>query len=341
MVNDLKELLKRWRDNYYLSLLLACTLKPVQFVSARLARSIEEKVHKNGVTIRLSNGEKMSIGRNAGIGIASLLFWHGLDGYEPETSRTLRLLFDRAATFVDVGANCGLYSVLGALLNPSLEVIAFEPVPLIFSRLKKNVLLNGLEERVRCENVALSSRDGTATLFLPRSDNRDVETTGTLRTDSWQATGASCDLLDVETLRFEEYEARYPMRVDLIKIDVEDFEADVLEGMKEVIMRDRPFIVCEILPRLHRNERTRRIVEVLNYQAYWITPVGYVKVPGFECSRSHFTDFLLSPVSTPDIVLDNVDILWELKKLGRDSGRRESDNPPTPAKGAEHITEQH
>ena len=72
--------------------------------------------------------------------------------------------------------------------------------------------------------------------------------------------------LEVETVRLDEYETRHPMRVDLIKIDVEDFEANVLEGMQKIIMRDRPFIVCEVLPRLHRNQRICKIVEALNYQ---------------------------------------------------------------------------
>jgi FkbM family methyltransferase len=314
MASSLKKFLKRWRDNYHLGLLLAYSLKPLQFVSAHAARSIQQMVRKNGVTIRLSNGKKLSIAKDAGIGLASQLFWHGIDGYEPETSRTLRLLFERAATFIDVGANCGLYSVLGALWNPSLKVIAFEPVPAIFSRLKKNVLLNGLESRVGCENVALSSQSGKATFFLPRGESLDLETTGTLVSDSWQAMKVSPMLLEVETVRFDEYEARHPMRVDLIKIDVEDFEANVLEGMRGIIARDRPFIVCEILSRPHGNLRTCEMVEALNYQPYWITPVGYIRVSSFDFNRGNFTDFLLSPVSTADGVLADLGVLLELKK---------------------------
>ena len=313
MAGGLTKLLKRWRDNYYLSQLLAYSAKPLRFVSSQAVLHLEQKVRKNSVTICLPNGKSMSIGRNSGIGIASLLFWHGLDGFEPETSRTLRFLFERATTFIDVGANCGLYSILGALWSPKLQVIAFEPVPSIFDGLKKNVLLNQLEGRVRCENVALSRESGQATFFLPSGEGLDVESTGTLASDSWQSRKGS-PRIEVETVRFDEYETRHPMRVDLIKIDVEDFEADVLEGMQGIITRDRPFIVCEILPRLHGNQRTRKIVEALNYQPYWITSAGYVRVPRFDFGRGNFTDFLLSPVSTPDIVLDKLDVLWDLKQ---------------------------
>ena len=317
MARTLKRLLKRWRDNYFISSVLSCSLKPLQLVCSVTGRKIQQSVRKNGVSIRLPNGRKMSIGKNAGIAFSSLLFWHGLDGHEPETSRTLRFFFERASTFIDVGANWGFYSLLGALWNPTLKIIAFEPVPAIFSGLQRNVRLNRVEGRVRCENLALSGKSGRATFFLPKSEDLDIESSGTLTDSGWQATQGSPLILDVEALRFDEYEAHHPMRVDVIKIDVEDFEADVLEGMQEVIRRDQPFIVCEVLPRAHRNRRTRETVEALNYQAYWITSAGYIRVPNFDFSRNQFTDFLLSPVSTSDVVLSTLEVLWELKKANR------------------------
>lgn len=313
MVGGPKALLKRWRDNYYVSQLLAYSTWPLHFVSSQVARQIERKVHKNTLTIGLPNGKYMSIGRNSGIGIASRLFWHGLEGFEPETSRTLRFFFERASTFIDVGANCGFYSVLGALWNPALSITAFEPVPSIFDSLKNNVRLNQLEVRICCENIALSRETGRATLFLPEAEGGETETTGTLAADSWQARKGATRI-EVETVRFDDYEIHHPMRVDLVKIDVEDFEADVLEGMRGVIARDRPFIVCEVLPRAHGNKRTLDIVESFNYQPYWITSAGYIKVPKFDFARRAHTDFLLSPVSTHDIVLELPTVLWDLNR---------------------------
>src|SRR5947209_19049935 len=106
MTHTLKKFLKQWRDNYFLSSLLAYCLKPLHSLSARTASFIHRRIRKNGAAIRLPNGKKMTIGRDSGIGLASELFWHGFTGYEPETSRTLRNLFERSATFIDVGANC-------------------------------------------------------------------------------------------------------------------------------------------------------------------------------------------------------------------------------------------
>jgi len=221
-------------------------------------------------------------------------------------------LFERSATLIDVGANYGLYSIIGALWNPNLRVVAFEPVPPINQGLRRNVALNRLEDRITCESFALSGKSGKTTLFLPDGEEKDVASTGTLVANGWQARKNS-PRVEVEAVRFDDYEKRCPMRVDLVKIDVEDFEADVLAGMQGVIRRDRPFIVCEVLPRAHRNVRTRDIVESLGYQAYWITPSGYIRVSSFDFPRTDCQNFVLSPVSTPEIVLQNLGVLWDLR----------------------------
>ena len=144
----------------------------------------------------------------------------------------------------------------------------------------------------------------------------DLESTGTLAPESWQSRKGSPQI-EVEAIRFDGYEASHPMQVDLVKIDVEDFEADVIEGMRSVIRRDRPFIVCEVLPRKHGNARTLATIESLRYQPYWITPAGYIRVARFDFERGNLTDFLFSPVSTQDTVLDNLDILFELRRAMR------------------------
>lgn len=309
--------LKRCRDNHYVGLFLAGIARPVRSACLGLATQIQSKVHKDSASIRLPNGKIMRIARGCGTWIATALYWHGLDSHEPETSRTLRFLFERSATFIDVGANYGFYSVLGALWNPKLRVIAFEPVPQICEGLRRNVALNLLGDRIVCENLALADRSGKAAFFLPggegkRGEGKDLDSAGTLVPDGWQARKNS-PRIQVETVRFDDYEKLLPMRVDLVKIDVEDFEADVLAGMREVIKRDRPFIVCEVLPRTHRNERTRDIVASLEYQPYWITPSGYIRVSRFDFGRGDFQNFLLSPVSTAEIVLPDLNVLWDLR----------------------------
>jgi FkbM family methyltransferase len=305
-------MMKRVRENYYCSLLLAQFAKPIQRICGKLASQLKRSVRKNGVAVRLPNGRTMQIARDSGIGLASLLFWDGIDGYERETSKTLRFFFSRVQTFVDVGANYGMYAILGALWNPDIVVVAFEPSAAIYSALRRNVALNGLGGRITCENLALADRSGGAILHLPQSEGKDAESTGTLATNSWQVR-QDAPGIQIAAVTFDDYESSHPMKVDLIKIDVEDFEAAVLAGMRRVIERDRPFIVCEILPRLkeHKNQPTLEVIESLGYFPYWITPCGYIRVSSFDFERA-YTDFILSPVQVPAEVVADPNTFWNL-----------------------------
>jgi hypothetical protein len=122
-------------------------------------------------------------------------------------------------------------------------------------------------------------------------------------------------------VRFDDFERTHPMKLDLVKIDVEDFEAGVLAGMEQTIRRDRPFIVCEILPRAHRNEKTRQAVESMGYTPYWITHSGYIRVSRFDFERRFSQDFLFSPVSVPGEVITDLGVFWSMRESGKPVSR--------------------
>src|SRR6266545_450878 len=68
IASNLKKLLKLWRDNYYVSLLLTSIAKPIHFVCTRVALELQRKVRKNGVSVRLSNHQKLRFAKDAGVG---------------------------------------------------------------------------------------------------------------------------------------------------------------------------------------------------------------------------------------------------------------------------------
>jgi len=98
--------------------------------------------------------------------------------------------------------------------------------------------------------------------------------------------------------------------------------------MSQTIKRDRPFIVCEILPREHKNERTRLFIETVGYTPYWITASGYVRVSRFDFHRPDSQDFILSPVSTQAEIVSDLRELYELS-------RQADKNVPAEASSAE------
>ncbi len=76
--------------------------------------------------------------------IASAIFWGRTDEFEPETVKTVAALAPSIRTFVDIGANTGIYSVLVARVNPRARVYAFEPVVGVFSALARKIQVNRL-----------------------------------------------------------------------------------------------------------------------------------------------------------------------------------------------------
>src|SRR5690349_10158625 len=90
------------------------------------------------------------------------LEWHFLRrprSAEVELGYLARIIPDGAVT-VDIGANCGLYT--RQLARCSSKVFAFEPAKQMASLLRRTVASN-----VEVHEIALSDRDGTATLSVP------------------------------------------------------------------------------------------------------------------------------------------------------------------------------
>lgn len=121
--------------------------------------------------------------------------------------------------FVDVGANVGHYALIAAR-KCAADVIAVEPVPDTFSRLAKNIVLNGLHGsgagRIRAMNVGLSDAKGTLSFTTGFHTANHVDT---------EATSTS---VEVEVLPLDELCEGECVR--LLKIDVEGYEKHVLCG---------------------------------------------------------------------------------------------------------------
>lgn len=126
----------------------------------------------------------------------------------------------RDDVFVDIGANAGIYTILasGAV---GARSISFEPAPATYGRLKANIALNNIGERVSAHNRALGASSGEL-LFSNSYDcmNRVV------------ADGNSCGAIKVAVSRMDDI-VREP--VTMIKLDVEGFEKPVLDGASQTL----------------------------------------------------------------------------------------------------------
>ena len=162
--------------------------------------------------------------------------------YEPPLPMLMMATLLRSeGIFVDVGANTGVYTVMAGTIVGDRSIIAFEPLPSVVAILKRNLALNGLAERVRLIEVALSDQAGTAQLHLPDPGHGLVETSASLEPDFQQA-DSTCE---VPVKRLDDI--RIPDPIAVIKVDIEGHEHAFLRGARETILRDRPIIFAEVV----------------------------------------------------------------------------------------------
>lgn len=173
-----------------------------------------------------------------------------------------------SGAFLDVGANNGVYSLIAAVVSPTVPIIAFEPFPPVLDLLYSNIRLNDLEERIRVMEVALSDTEGTAPIFLPDQGHGLVETSASLQAGFIRGAKPT---ISVRTCRLDGLDLG--VRVDLAKVDIEGFELEFLRGAQSTIERDRPIIFAEMLGAAAEKfpEITRRLGD-LSYLAFRLRP---------------------------------------------------------------------
>ncbi len=143
--------------------------------------------------------------------------------------------------FVDVGANIGYFSIIGAMaVGPAGRVHAFEPDPDNFELLRRNRQINGFENIV-CHQLALGSRSGESTLYREPT-NRGAH--------SLVPGKASGDSLAIKVRRLDDVLRDEPLPPRLVKIDVQGLDLEVLSGMTGLLDRPdaRPIIIMEFSP---------------------------------------------------------------------------------------------
>jgi len=164
--------------------------------------------------------------------------------FEPCTAVVLRALLREGDTFVDVGANVGLLTMLAARwVGRSGLVVSVEPSSREFARLQQNLAHNALDN-VRPLQAALGSHDGTARLRIADARHGGHNT---LRDRFVHETAHEIRTEGVPLMRLDDHLAAVGVqRVRVIKIDVEGSEPDVLAGATGVLERDRPVIILAV-----------------------------------------------------------------------------------------------
>ncbi len=154
-----------------------------------------------------------------------------------ERARAKGMLAGEKLVAIDIGANIGTHTVY--LRSRFDRVHSFEPNPMIHHVLSANIALNKLDG-VTAHRVALSDADEVLTYAQ--------DTSGNLGASSFSreagARGVAMQLKRAD--RFILDELAPGERAAFIKIDVEGLEDKVVAGLSDLLVRDKPLVICEI-----------------------------------------------------------------------------------------------
>lgn len=171
---------------------------------------------------------KISMEADSSEAIGRNLAHHGI--FELPVVEAIFRLVDHGDTVLDVGANIG-YMTAVALSAGAGRVISFEPHPLLFARLSRNVERWNREPRfagrVNARNQAIDSRQGRSMLFIPREGFAANQGIATLEANSGPA---ACDKLEVACTTLDAAIEEHGGPVGLLKIDIEGHELHAFRG---------------------------------------------------------------------------------------------------------------
>jgi FkbM family methyltransferase len=179
------------------------------------------------------------------------LFWFGHGGWEGAETRAWQYFSSRATRILEIGANVGLYTVCGASRAREAEYTAVEPHPHTSRVLRRNLELNGLNH-VRVLEAAVVGHKTTdrMTLVVPLAD-QDETPPGSFLQSGGELSIAGRMSYDVPVVDVHDLVTG----IDLLKLDAEGYEFDILNPVREILVRDRPTIFVEVLPDAKKLQR--------------------------------------------------------------------------------------
>jgi FkbM family methyltransferase len=185
--------------------------------------------------------------------------------HEPLNTKLFAQNIKKGMICFDIGANIGYYTLLESrIVGDEGRIIAIEPSPINFKQLQKNIK-NENANNVELYQLAGGDKNGTIQFLLdPHSNLSRIIS----KEESKKAVG---EIVEVPVKKLDSFlDESSIKKLDLIRMDVEGYEFNILEGMKNSIKKFRPMIQMEVHTRLLGFEKTKTLLEWLMNEKYEI-----------------------------------------------------------------------
>ena len=212
----------------------------------------------------LSYGERSRLALDMNDFIQFQIIQNG--GYDSEVWEAVKGFMGEREVIWDIGAHVGSFGIRAADHPGEHRVFLFEPFPPVFAQLLANCHLNPHLTLTPLEYAVTNTCKKQDLFYLPSGNQ------GTASLMSREGQRISVEAVTVDYL-VEEKNIPSP---DILKIDAEDAEALIIEGMSRTLSKKPPkVIVFEGYTNWENAPSTRNAVEALRAEGYRVEPIPF------------------------------------------------------------------
>jgi FkbM family methyltransferase len=200
-----------------------------------------------------------------------------LTKYE-ETFQYFISLIPKKGVILDIGANIGMMSTTLAKNFPDSTIYSFEPIPSNNKAIKRVMKYFNIKNILLSE-IAVGNTNGEIEMVLPVINNSKRQGLSHVREANNDEAWNNGEVFKVPIKRIDDLTDLWANKpVSAIKLDVENYEFEVLNGARKLIEQSKPIVYTELWANQNRTNCINFFKE-LNYD---------VKI--YE--NGHLTDFV-------------------------------------------------
>lgn len=236
------------------------TLKGIFLYHYRILKLLKIDVSKEHHVV-INECPLILIPNDKGISEELLLF----KTHEPFSTKALRSELNEGMVCLDIGANLGYYATMESkAVGGSGHVIAIEPSPTNFSYLKRNMELQKTSN-YELFNFAVGDKDGSVNFLISKKSNLSKVVSEEEKIPD------GCEIINIPLTTLDKFVYEKQLnRLDLIRMDVEGYELQILEGAKQIIKKFKPMMQIEIHTKILGKQNLKKVLLDLKNFGYEI-----------------------------------------------------------------------
>jgi len=250
ILNTLREL---WKIRFLENILVGLTKN-------RTYGSLLTKLPPNHYQYNLGSYRKIKRDSiNYELDISDIMDWYIYYGFKEISRIKLYSLVSPGNTILDIGANIGVTTLnFAKIVGVSGKVYSFEPDPVNLISLQKNIKLNSFNNII-LNKIGLGNNTGKFKIHTMDVNNKGMNRIIEI-TDNNEI-GHEINVTTIDTYVTE----NKLQKIDVIKIDVEGFEYNVLQGAYNTLKRFHPKLFVELDNRLltDQGKSAKELIEYL------------------------------------------------------------------------------